>query len=65
MVGGLQANVNGALGNGMSGSIDEIALFPGKVLSQEEINTQYAAVFPITRVYDGTTWADADKRVIG
>ncbi len=64
LIGGLQSSITGAAGSLMTGSIDEVALFTRKTLTHEEILTQYATAFPITRIFDGTNWHDADKRVI-
>ncbi len=50
--------------NVLIGVIDEVAIFEGKLLSPSEVAAQYATAFPITRVFDGTNWHDADKRVI-
>lgn len=59
----------GALGNTPAnqlfpGVLDEIAVWSNKALSPQEIKAQYATAFPITRVFNGTTWNDADKRVL-
>lgn len=64
LVGGLQASVDGSAGSLMSGTIDEVSLFTRKTLSAAEVRDQYATVFPITRVFDGTNWHHADKHVI-
>ena len=45
-------------------TIDEVAIFMGKVLSPAEVTAQFATAFPITRVFDGTSWRDADRRVL-
>lgn len=50
--------------NTMVGVVDEVAIFENKLLSPDEVAAQYATAFPITRVFDGTNWHDADKRVI-
>lgn len=46
------------------GNLDEVAIFENKLLSPAEIAAQYNTSFPFLRVFDGTNWNDADKRVI-
>lgn len=50
--------------NTVVGVIDEVAIFENKLLSPSEVAAQYATAFPITRIFNGTNWYDADKRVI-
>ena len=64
MIGALQATAGGSASSPMSGSVDEVVIFTQKTLSLSEIQAQYATSLPITRVFDGTNWQDADKRVI-
>lgn len=47
-----------------SGSLDEIAVFENKLLSGTEVALQYNSAFPIVRVFDGTSWNDADRRIL-
>ena len=65
MIGALQGDVAGGASSYMSGMIDEIALFTTKTLSPEEIRAQYAIALPVMRIYDGSQWLHADKKVIG
>ncbi len=46
------------------GLIDEVAVWNNKTLSADEIKAQYATAFPITRLFDGTNWNDADVRTL-
>jgi hypothetical protein len=50
--------------SGFSGTIDEVAIFENKLLSSAEIAAQYNTAFPIIRVFNGTTWNDADRRIL-
>lgn len=68
--GGATANFRiGALGGGENGQnfvgpIDEVAVFKNKLLSVDEIAAQYNTAFPMMRIFDGTNWQDADKKVL-
>lgn len=64
MFGALQNSSGGSGSSNLNGAIDDTAIFEGKVLSQEEIRAQYNTAFPITRVFDGSTWSDADRRIL-
>lgn len=64
MIGALQSSAGGGANNNLSGSVNALALFTQKTLSAAEVSAQYHTAFPITRVFDGTNWHDADKRVI-
>ena len=64
VIGGLQSGTGGSTTNLMAGGINSMTFFTRKVLSPEEISAQYNTAFPITRIFDGTTWHDADTRVI-
>lgn len=46
------------------GVIDEVAVWNNKSLSDEEIRAQYRIAFPIMRVFDGSQWNPAEKRVL-
>lgn len=59
----------GCLGGGeasqnFSGLIDEVVVFTAVELTPDQVRAQYATAFPIMRVFNGSTWSDADKRVI-
>ncbi|MES2631300.1 MAG: LamG domain-containing protein [Patescibacteria group bacterium] len=58
----------GILGGSTSGigrsTIDEFAIFTNKLLSAAEVAAQFGTAFPVTRVFNGTSWVDADKRII-
>jgi len=45
-------------------TLDEIAIFDNKLLSAAEVLAQYATAFPIMRVFNGSVWTDADRRII-
>lgn len=47
-----------------AGYIDEVAIWTRKTLSASEISAQYNTAFPITRVFNGTNWTDADRRIL-
>lgn len=61
-VGAYQTGTSPSYTTFFDGDIDDIALFEGKTLSAAEVLAQYATAFPITRVYDGSTWLDADRK---
>jgi len=46
------------------GVIDEVAVWNNKSLTDAEIRAQYHAAFPITKVFNGTDWKYAERRVL-
>ncbi len=64
MIGALQADVSGSAGSYMGGMVDEMAFFINKTLTAQEVRAQAAAVLPVMRIYTGSNWVYADKRVI-
>lgn len=64
MIGAMQSAADGSGSNFLLGSINAIAFFTRKTLSEAEVMAQYATAFPIMRVFDGTNWNDADRKVL-
>jgi len=46
------------------GLLDEVAVWNNKTLSPSEILAQYSTAFPIIRVFNGTSWQDADRKIL-
>lgn len=56
--------VLGGTSSATAAIIDEVAVFMNKTLTAAEVLAQYATAFPITKILNGSTWADADRKVI-
>lgn len=64
LIGALQSSAGGSANNNLDGSVNAVAIFSQKTLSAAEVAAQYNTAFPITRVFDGTNWHDADRRIL-
>lgn len=45
-------------------TVDEPAIFVNRLLTPTEIALQAKTALPVTRIYDGTSWKDADRRTL-